>query len=237
MPRAIRESATANGMTPPAAIKPMGEEISEAAVIMAAAIPSSSVAVVGRQAQRAVPTAIDEGEDLRDRRILRAEWLHSVQPFGEYARAVKQLLIERTHRGKPLLGEFAPLHADNVQPLEAGILPVDEAERNHIAAHAANAADHHLRSDPGELVHCGQAADENEIADLAMAAERPGGRKNHVVADMAVVTDMAAVHEITTVADTGDATAGHGAGIHGNLFPDGAALADFEPGEFTAIAQ
>ena len=71
MPRAASESATANGMAPPPAITPTGEEISEAADIMAAAIPSSLlVAVVGRKAQRAVLAVANEGEDFGDRRIL-----------------------------------------------------------------------------------------------------------------------------------------------------------------------
>ena len=43
MPRAVRESATANGMTPPPAIKPTGDEISEAAAVMAPAAPSINV--------------------------------------------------------------------------------------------------------------------------------------------------------------------------------------------------
>jgi hypothetical protein len=34
MPRAVRESATANGMTPPAAIKPIGDEISKTSFVM-----------------------------------------------------------------------------------------------------------------------------------------------------------------------------------------------------------
>ena len=70
MPRAASESATANGMAPPPAITPTGEEMSEAADVMAAAIPSSlSAAVVGRKTQRAVLAVADEGEDFRNRRI------------------------------------------------------------------------------------------------------------------------------------------------------------------------
>ena len=91
-----------------------------------------------------------------------------------------------------------------------------------------SAADHHLRADARELMHGGQPADENEIADLAMAAQRRRGRKNHVVADLAVVADMAAIHEVAAIADAGDAAAGRGAGVHGRLLTDGAALADLE---------
>ena len=97
--------------------------------------------------------AADEGQDFRDRRIFAGQRLHRAQPFGEHARAMKQLLIERPDHGEPLAREFAAPHADNVETFEAGILAVDEAEGNDIAANAADAADHHLRSDPRELMH------------------------------------------------------------------------------------
>src|SRR6202011_2126522 len=100
-------------------------------------------------------------------------------------------------------------HADDVEAFETRILAVDEAERDHVAAHAADAADHHLRPDPGELMHRGQPADKDKIADLAVAAECRRGCEDDVVADLAVVADVAAVHEITAIADAGDAAAGH----------------------------
>src|SRR6267142_1833527 len=125
-------------MAPPPAMTPTGEEIFEAADVMAAAIPSSMfVAVVGRKAQRAML----------------------------------------------------------------------------------------------------QLADEDEIADLAMAAERLRRCENHVIADLAIVPDMAAIHEVAALADAGDTAAGNGAGVHGDGFADGAARADLEPGQFAAIAQ
>src|SRR5262245_43585503 len=139
-----------------------------------AAVPGSvrSAAAVGRQAQRTVFCFGDEGEDFRDRRILRCHRLHRLEAFGEDAWAVKQLLIESAHGGEALLGELAALHADDVEALERGILAVDHTERDDVAAHAADAADHHLRPDPGELVHRRQPADIDEITDLAVAAER-----------------------------------------------------------------
>src|SRR3954463_13272432 len=113
---------------------------------------------------------------------------------------MKQLLIERAHYGKPLPRKLAALHADDVEAFEHGILAVHQAERNDVAAHAADAADHHLRSDPRELMHRGKAADENKIADLAVAAQGRRRRENHVIADLAVVADMAAIHEISAIA-------------------------------------
>jgi hypothetical protein len=56
---------------------PTGDEMSEAAEFMAAAIPSSLlVAVVGGKAERAMLALRDEAEDFGDRRILCGERLH-----------------------------------------------------------------------------------------------------------------------------------------------------------------
>src|SRR5713226_3110714 len=126
------------------------------------------VAVVSRKAQHAVLAVADEGQDFRDRGILSRQRLHRIQTLGENAGAVKQLLIKRSHRGEPLARELAALHADDVETFEARILTVDEAERNDVAANAADSANHHLRPDPRELMHRGQPADKNKIADLAV---------------------------------------------------------------------
>src|ERR1700731_4277139 len=117
---------------------------------------------------------VDEGQDFRDRGVRARQRLHRAQPFGKNARSMKQLLIERTHRGQPFSRELSALHADDVEAFETGVLTVDEAERNHVTANSADSADHHLRSDPCELMHRGQSADENEITDFAMAAKRAG---------------------------------------------------------------
>src|ERR1035438_10254316 len=235
MPRAFRESATANGIAPPAAIRPTGDVICKALSVMASS--SMRAAVVGRKTERAVLGVADKGEDFGDRGILSRHRLRLDQSFGEDTGAVKQLLIERSHGCKPFPGELAALHADDVEPFKACILAVDEAERNHVAAHAADPADHHLRPYPGELMHCRQSADEDEVADLAMAAEGRRGRENHIIADLAVMPDMAAIHEIAALANPRDAAAGQRAGVHGDGFADGAAGTDLKLGELAAIAQ
>src|ERR1700761_9035153 len=115
MPRAIRESATANGITPPPAIRPTGDEISKAPDVMATAASSLSVARIGRKAQSAMLAVVDERQDLRDRRVCARQRLHRAQPFGKNARSVEQFLVERTHRGQPLARELATLHADDIE--------------------------------------------------------------------------------------------------------------------------
>src|SRR5438477_7230908 len=55
--------------------------------------------------------------------------------------------------------------------------------------------------------------------------------------DLAIVPDMAAIHEIAAVTDPRDAAARDRAGIHGHGFADGAARTDLKLREFAAIAQ
>src|ERR1700731_446657 len=111
MPRAVRESATANGITPPPAIRPTGDEISKAPDVMAPAAPSSlSVARASREAQCAMLAVADECQDLRDCRIRARQRLHVASPFGKNPRSVEQLLIERAYRPPPLSRELATLH-------------------------------------------------------------------------------------------------------------------------------
>src|SRR6185437_2381141 len=182
-PCATRESATANGMAPPPATRPIGDEMSKALSVMAlAAPPSGSVAVVSRHAKRPMLGFADEGQNLCDGRIFVCQRLHRGKPFREHARSVKQLLIERAHRGKPLARKLPSFHADDIEAFETGILAVDETERDHVAAHAA---DHRLRSDPGQLVHGRQPSNIDEVADLAVTSERSRSGKDHIIADLA----------------------------------------------------
>src|SRR5262249_28873560 len=152
------------------------------------------------------------------RGILARERLHAHETVGKDARPVKELLIERADRCQSLARKIAPPHANDVEALERRVLAVDEPEGDDIAAHAADAADHDLRPDAGELMHRRQAADIDVVADLAMAAERRRRRENHVVADRAVVTDMAVVHEEAALADAREAAALDGADVHGDAF-------------------
>src|SRR3981081_3780536 len=166
MPRAVRESATANGMTPPAAIKPIGDEISIALLVMARATPSSMlVGAVVREAQRPMLAVANKAQNFSDGRVCGRQRLHRAQPLGKNAGAVKQLLIERTYGSEPLAGKFAALHADEVETFEAGVLAIDQTKWDHVAADAADAADHRLRPDPRELMHRGQPAATDKTDD------------------------------------------------------------------------
>src|SRR5262249_57479011 len=135
--------------------------------------------------------------------------LHACEPGCEDAGSVKQLLVERANRRHPLAGKLASLHADEVEAFKRRMLAVDQAERDNVATHTTNAANHHLRADPGELMHRGETANVDEVADLTMTAKRCGGREDYVVADHTIVPDMGIVHEESAFAAPGHATAFH----------------------------
>src|SRR6478609_1896219 len=92
MPRAASDAATANGMAPPPATTPTGDEIGEAADVMSAAIPAS---LLDRgKAERAMLALADEVEDFGNRGIFGGERLHRSEPLGEHAGTVKEFLVE-----------------------------------------------------------------------------------------------------------------------------------------------
>src|ERR1700727_3412000 len=182
-------------------------------------------------------TGIDKGEDFRHRRSRLGERLDRIEPFGKDSSGVEKLLIERSDNDQSFAGEFATLHPDDIETFETRILAVDEAIGNNVAANATDAADHGLRANPRELMHRGQATDEDKIADLAMTAKRGRGCEDDVIADLAIMSHMAAIHEETAVADAGNAAGAHRAGIHGHRLADGAVLTDLKPGRLAAIAE
>src|ERR1700761_3240550 len=118
----------------------------------------------GREAQRTMLAGIDKAEDLRNRRIRRRERLHRLEPFGKDPRSVEELLIKRPDDDQSFARKFAPFHPDDIETFETRILAVDEAKGNNVAANPADAANHGLRTNSRELVHGGQAADEDEVA-------------------------------------------------------------------------
>src|SRR5882762_7584997 len=181
-------------------------------------------------------SGIDESQDFRDGGIRTRQMPHLVQTLGKDAGPVKQLLIKRSYHREALAGELAAFHADDVEADEACELAVRKAKRDHVAAHPGEPAHHHLRAHPAELMHRRQAADENKIADLGVATQRRRGGKSHVIPHDAVVTDVAAIHEITAIPNPGNAATGHRPGVHGHLFPEGAAPADLKTGHLAAIA-
>src|SRR5688500_8836244 len=125
-PRAISESATANGSEP---LPETMQILKSSAVVsgMTSRVLLRAAAGCAGQHQRPLGVAPEEIEDLAARRIRCALTSQGRQPFRERTRSVKERVIERTHLVQPLAREFAPAHADDVQALERGVLSGGEA--------------------------------------------------------------------------------------------------------------
>ena len=185
MPRAASESATANGMAPPPAITPTGDEMSEAADVMAAAVPSSlSAAAVGRKTERAMLAVADEGRGFprsRDRRRPAAAPRSAVRQrcrgretaFDRTTRTVASRSLVNLRRFMPMM----------LRPSSAAYWPLTRP--NGMTSPRTPQTPPTITCGPIRVNWC--TADRppmiDEIADLAMAAERGRGRKDHVVAD------------------------------------------------------
>src|SRR3954452_12008065 len=92
------------------------------------------------------------------------------ETLRKYPRAVKKLLIERAHRRDALAREFASLHSYDIKASQRSEATARKRKRDDVAANPGQPADHHLRTNPAELMHCGKTTDENKIADLALPA-------------------------------------------------------------------
>src|SRR5450631_1506038 len=89
MSRDVNESATANGSTPPPAIKPMGDEIRASETVMVGPAPplSGMGAVLVGKTERTMFGGGNEHQDLPDRRILCGQMLHGIETLGKHAGA------------------------------------------------------------------------------------------------------------------------------------------------------
>ena len=88
-----------------------------------------------------------------------------VDPFGEYAFAVKKRAI-----GLPQPMQFgarsaAPAQADDIETIECSDLSFGKTKRNDTCRSAAKAADHDALADADELMHRRIAAEKDIVAD------------------------------------------------------------------------
>src|SRR5262245_16539845 len=93
----------------------------------------------------------------------------------------------------------APAHADHVEADQIRERALDEAERNHVGAHPAQANHHRALPDTHELTHRGLAAEHDKVADRHVTAQHHVVGEDHVIADFAVEAHMGADHPPTAI--------------------------------------
>src|SRR5690606_8146210 len=99
------------------------------------------------------------------------------------------------------------LHADNVEATQGRPVADGHAERDKIGSQAGATAKKGMVADPHELMHRGEAANIDEITNLAMPRQRRLVRHGDMVADDAIMCDMAISHEKPVSPDSGRRTA------------------------------
>jgi hypothetical protein len=102
---------------------------------------------------------------------------------------------------KGLQVEAVAPQADQIQADDAGALAVGHDEGRHVLGHAADAAEHDIGADAAELVHGDLSGDEDVVVQLHVSGQGGGVGEDVVVADGAVVSDVAVGHEEVAAAD------------------------------------
>lgn len=100
-------------------------------------------------------------------------------------------------------GVSVPFETDDVEPLESGRLSAYHRERRDILAEACAALHHCVAPDAGELVAERASAYDGEVRALNLASELASVRHYDVVAENAIVANMAIGHNEVVVSDDG----------------------------------
>ena len=89
-----------------------------------------------------------------------------------------------------------------------------------------------MATDMAELVHEGASTDDGEVIDYDLSGQLGGIGHDDVIAQLAVVCDVAVRHDEVVVTDDGFAFT-EGSAVHGNELTDVAVVPDDGPGLFT----
>src|SRR5471030_2024301 len=127
-----------------------------------------------------------------------------------------------------LAREAAPFEALDVDAVGLRRIAVQEHIRRHVLRQAGAHADEGVRADLAELVHVGEAAHDDPVADFDVAGQLRVVREDGVAADLAIVRQVDVGRDPVVVAEPRHAGVLHGADVEGAEFADGVAVADFQ---------
>src|ERR1700681_3846581 len=99
-----------------------------------------------------------------------------------------------------MCGRPPPLQPDQIEPLEPGAIPPNKSIGNDVVRDPGHATDKGISPDSAKLLNRGETANIDAVTHGDMAAQRDAVRECHVIADVAIMGDMAVSHEITAVA-------------------------------------
>ena len=114
--------------------------------------------------------------------------------------------------------KLVPLEGHDVDAPRPGRRPFAEHERRHVVQHAAQPADEAVAADRREVVHGHGAGERRVVVDVHMPAQQRAVGHDDVVAQLAIVGDVAAGHQEVLVADPRDAVFFFAAAIDRDAF-------------------
>ena len=137
-----------------------------------------------------------------------------------------------------VFGETAALEAGGVQSIGVRVAGGNGfGKGKHVAGDGSAAADEGMRTDANEMVHRTKRAHRRPFFDDDMASQSRGVGQDDVVADHAIMRNVAVGHDERAIADAGEASTLGGAAIDGDKFADGVVVADFEARRFAFVTQ
>ena len=134
-----------------------------------------------------------------------------------------------------LVRETPALQADDIEAGEPGAIAERKAKGNEVMLDASKTADKRVGADANELMSGGAAAQNGEIADLAMAGQHHVVGQNNALANAAIMRDVGVGQEHRARANDRFRAAARGAGIHRHAFANEAVLADHQADRLAAI--
>jgi len=125
-----------------------------------------------------------------------------------------------------------PAKANGVQPDEPSSIARYHREGWRVERKLGPTRSHHRFSNPRVLVEPGIRTQYCEIIDSCVACQATEARDDRMVSDLAIVTDMRAIHEVVVVTNPSAASPERGTHMDRDLFSDLRPLTDFETGRF-----
>src|SRR5436309_10131317 len=110
-------------------------------------------------------------------------------------------------------------------------------KRKHVAGDSGAAAHEGVGTNANKMVHRTKRAHRGPFFDDYMASQSSGVGEDYVVADYAVMGNVAVGHDQRMAADAGQASALCGAAIDGDKFADGVVVTDFKARGFAFVTQ
>jgi hypothetical protein len=143
-----------------------------------------------RPHQRTLAAGANERNDFADQGIAGKLALDRLEPIRDTPLDEKQRAIGPAQPVHLVLGRAAPAQADDIQSDQRRGLAERKSEGDYVVAGGRHSRHHDAFADAHELMDGDVAAEECVIADADMTAKHDIIGKGHVVADLAIVSDM-----------------------------------------------